>query len=192
MSPPAPPPLNLKTSTPNANSTIANTKSSLRKWTTSSKNPDANLLLKTQSNQIKVRTSSIQVPNQKITPTYQAPTNHTPINLEAAGFAPSQIENRNSKIENFLEPCQLLPHRPLYKFMNTVGRFCFVLTSCFLLTSCKNTTPPSSQTSLRIGAAETDITPPIGYRMAGYFDERLSTGTHDPLKSKAIVLQQGK
>ena len=76
--------------------------------------------------------------------------------------------------------------------MNTVVRFCFVLTSCFLLTSCKNTTPPSSQTSLRIGAAETDITPPIGYRMAGYFDERLSTGTHDPLKSKAIVLQQGK
>jgi hypothetical protein len=26
--------------------------------------------------------------------------------------------------------------------------------------------------------------------MAGYFDERLATGTHDPLKAKAIVLQQ--
>src|SRR4029077_14037134 len=31
---------------------------------------------------------------------------------------------------------------------------------------------------------------PIGHRMAGYFDERLSTGVHDPLKAKAIILQQ--
>lgn len=44
----------------------------------------------------------------------------------------------------------------------------------------------------RAGLAETDITPPIGFRMAGYFDERLSTGTHDPLLAKAIVLQQGR
>ncbi len=39
--------------------------------------------------------------------------------------------------------------------------------------------------------AEIDITPPIGYRMAGYYDERFSTAVHDPLKAKAIVLQQG-
>src|SRR5437867_2075774 len=45
--------------------------------------------------------------------------------------------------------------------------------------------------SLRIGAAEVDITPPVGHRMAGYFDERLSTGVHDPLNAKAIVIQQG-
>jgi len=45
--------------------------------------------------------------------------------------------------------------------------------------------------SLQVGMAEIDITPPIGYRMAGYFDERLSTGMHDPLKAKAIVLRQG-
>ncbi|MGI8965792.1 MAG: neutral/alkaline non-lysosomal ceramidase N-terminal domain-containing protein, partial [Limisphaerales bacterium] len=38
--------------------------------------------------------------------------------------------------------------------------------------------------------AEIDITPPIGHRMAGYFDERLATGIHDPLHAKAIVLQQ--
>jgi hypothetical protein len=36
-----------------------------------------------------------------------------------------------------------------------------------------------------------DITPPVGYRMAGYFVERLSTGIHDPLHAKAIVIQQG-
>lgn len=45
--------------------------------------------------------------------------------------------------------------------------------------------------SLGAGLAETEITPPIGYRMDGYFAERLSTGTKDPLKARAIVLQQG-
>src|SRR5690242_13270419 len=49
-------------------------------------------------------------------------------------------------------------------------------------------TPPSP--ALNVGTAEVDITPPAGHRMAGYFDERLATGTHDPLKAKAIVLQQ--
>src|SRR5437016_1282221 len=52
-------------------------------------------------------------------------------------------------------------------------------------------TRPSASSALRIGAAELDITPPIGHRMAGYFDERFATGVHDPLKAKAIVLQQG-
>src|SRR5438477_2438885 len=45
---------------------------------------------------------------------------------------------------------------------------------------------------LKAGAAEIDITPPVGHRMAGYFDERLATGVHDPLKAKAIILQQDK
>jgi hypothetical protein len=44
---------------------------------------------------------------------------------------------------------------------------------------------------LEVGSAEIDITPPIGHRMAGYFDERFSTGIHDPLKAKAIVVRQG-
>src|SRR5512143_2463262 len=45
--------------------------------------------------------------------------------------------------------------------------------------------------SLEVGSAEVDITPPVGYRMAGYFNERLSTGIHDPLHAKALVLRQG-
>ncbi len=45
---------------------------------------------------------------------------------------------------------------------------------------------------LKAGVAEIDITPPMGHRMAGYFNERLATGTHDPLKAKAIVLAQGR
>ncbi len=44
---------------------------------------------------------------------------------------------------------------------------------------------------LLAGAATTDITPPRGYRMAGYYQERLNTGTRDPLQAKALVLKQG-
>ena len=46
--------------------------------------------------------------------------------------------------------------------------------------------------SIKAGVAQADITPPIGYRMAGYFNERLSTGVHDPLFAKTIVLQDNK
>jgi len=35
-----------------------------------------------------------------------------------------------------------------------------------------------------------DITPPVGYRMSGYFYERLAKGTKDPLLAKAIVFSQ--
>ena len=60
-----------------------------------------------------------------------------------------------------------------------------------LATGCQHKARPSANGELLIGAAEVDITPPAGHRMAGYFDERLATGTHDPLKAKAIVIQQG-
>jgi Neutral/alkaline non-lysosomal ceramidase. len=48
-----------------------------------------------------------------------------------------------------------------------------------------------SNDSIEAGAAEIDITPPVGMRMAGYFDERFATGVHDPLKAKALILRQG-
>jgi sugar phosphate isomerase/epimerase len=44
---------------------------------------------------------------------------------------------------------------------------------------------------LTAGVAVIDITPPVGYRMSGYFRERLNTGTLNPLYAKAIVLRQG-
>src|SRR4051812_4188603 len=44
---------------------------------------------------------------------------------------------------------------------------------------------------LRAGVSVVDITPPSGYRMAGYYSERRNTGTHDPLLAKAVVFQQG-
>jgi len=42
------------------------------------------------------------------------------------------------------------------------------------------------------GTFSVDITPPIGYRMSGYFEERRSTGILDPLFAKALVLRQGR
>ena len=57
-------------------------------------------------------------------------------------------------------------------------------------------TPSSRKKSVNVseltaGLAVTDITPPVGYRMSGYFRERLSTGTSNPLRAKALVLRQG-
>jgi sugar phosphate isomerase/epimerase len=48
-----------------------------------------------------------------------------------------------------------------------------------------------SGSELTAGLAVIDITPPIPYRMSGYFNERLSTGILNPLHAKVIVLGQG-
>ena len=50
----------------------------------------------------------------------------------------------------------------------------------------------ASPPALQIGAAEIDITPPIGFRKGGGYGQVVSTGVSDPLFCKAIVLQQGK
>jgi neutral ceramidase len=50
---------------------------------------------------------------------------------------------------------------------------------------------PAASQRLFGGVAVVDITPPKGYRMSGYFSERLNTGVHDPLHAKAIYLRQG-
>src|SRR5215831_9759376 len=68
----------------------------------------------------------------------------------------------------------------------------FISFAVTLLTGWQSAVQAADSGSLQIGAAEIDITPPVGHRMAGYFDERLATGVHDPLKAKAIVLQQGQ
>src|SRR5271167_2348691 len=53
------------------------------------------------------------------------------------------------------------------------------------------TQTPAPAADLESAAALVDITPPLGYRMAGYFAERLNTATHDPLFAKALVFRQG-
>lgn len=69
--------------------------------------------------------------------------------------------------------------------------FFFVCLTLLFLAGCSTSDGSSKSPKLRVGLVEIDITPPAGHRMAGYFDERLATGTHDPLKAKAIVIQQG-
>ena len=64
-------------------------------------------------------------------------------------------------------------------------------TTALLIALAISSTAAAQDTSLQVGLAEVDITPPAGYRMDGYFYERLNTGTRDPLKAKAIVFQQG-
>ena len=49
----------------------------------------------------------------------------------------------------------------------------------------------ASAQSLRVGFSEVDITPPVGAPLAGYYTNRLATGTHDPLHAKAMVIEQG-
>src|SRR6266700_2628626 len=80
--------------------------------------------------------------------------------------------------------------------MKSIARILIAIFPCvitsLLLAGCQHSKPETSQVSqLQIGAAEIDITPPVGHRMAGYFDERLATGVHDPLKAKALVIKQG-
>jgi hypothetical protein len=51
------------------------------------------------------------------------------------------------------------------------------------------TRPAVAEGTLRVGVAEADITPPKGFPVAGYYHERLATGTLDPLKARAIVFR---
>jgi hypothetical protein len=48
--------------------------------------------------------------------------------------------------------------------------------------------PSAAET--RVGAAQVDITPPLGIPLAGYYHERGADGVLDPLYSKALVLEQ--
>jgi 3-keto-disaccharide hydrolase len=49
----------------------------------------------------------------------------------------------------------------------------------------------ASAQGLRVGAAQVSISPPPGTPMAGYYATRLSTGVHDDLHAKAIVIASG-
>jgi len=72
----------------------------------------------------------------------------------------------------------MFPHRTLRHLTILCTTFC-------CLSQVRSAEP------IRIGVAEADITPPEGFLMAGYYHERRATGTHDPLKAKAIVFRGG-
>jgi neutral ceramidase len=49
----------------------------------------------------------------------------------------------------------------------------------------------ASAQGFRVGAAQVAISPPPGTPMAGYYATRLSTGVHDDLHAKAVVIASG-
>lgn len=69
--------------------------------------------------------------------------------------------------------------------MRFIMRFGWIIASILLVADVARAESPA----VRIGMAETDITPPEGFPMAGYYHERLATGTRDPLKARAIVFR---
>ena len=71
--------------------------------------------------------------------------------------------------------------------MTHLFRLLLILFSLMLTVNQGHADEPAS--GLRAGVAEADITPPAGFPMAGYYHERLADGTINPLKAKAIVLQ---
>ena len=62
-------------------------------------------------------------------------------------------------------------------------RFVLILLVSLTVVAC----PIVCRADTRVGLAETEITPPLGFPIAGYYFERLAAGTHDPLKAKAIA-----
>jgi neutral ceramidase len=64
-----------------------------------------------------------------------------------------------------------------------------VLLSLMISGSCAG---PLQAAEFRVGLSEMEITPPPGYRMYGSLYENFSTGAHDPLMVKAMVLEQGR
>jgi neutral ceramidase len=49
----------------------------------------------------------------------------------------------------------------------------------------------SSYGQLNVGVGRTDITPPLGTPLEGYYVERFATNVHDPLYAKAMVIEDG-
>ena len=68
-----------------------------------------------------------------------------------------------------------------------MSRSGLLLSGC--LASCLLLPRPVSAEELKAGVAVADITPPKGYRMSGYFNERLNTGAHDPLHAKVLYFE---
>src|SRR5262249_44783339 len=67
-------------------------------------------------------------------------------------------------------------------------RFCSAAAIAILILAAR---PAHAAEQLEAGIAFVEITPEKPFRMSGYFYERLSTGTKDPLFARAIVFRQG-
>jgi neutral ceramidase len=68
-------------------------------------------------------------------------------------------------------------------FLPNLGRWPYLLLLAGL--------PALDAAEFKAGFASADITPPVGWRRAGNYSEQISTGIHDPLMTKAMVVQDG-
>jgi neutral ceramidase len=73
-----------------------------------------------------------------------------------------------------------------------ISLICVLTVGGIAASGCRQHLGAGNERPLRVGMSEVDITPPVGHRMAGYYDERASTGVHDRLWARAIVLEQGR
>ena len=62
-------------------------------------------------------------------------------------------------------------------------------TLALLLLGCSSA--DRAATDFKAGVAVVDITPPVGYRLGGYFKDRFAKEIRDPLHAKALVFAQG-
>lgn len=70
-----------------------------------------------------------------------------------------------------------------------ISLFVVVIAGFLLTDSAGGSAAENDPPVFRVGVAEADITPPVGFPMAGYYHERLAEGVIDPLKAKAIVFR---
>lgn len=70
---------------------------------------------------------------------------------------------------------------------------CMAFFICWLCTTlcCLDVAFAQTESTVRAGFAKVDITPTVPTPMAGYYQGRLSTETHDPLWCRATVLDDG-
>ena len=87
------------------------------------------------------------------------------------------------RIRGFANDSEPAPHRRLF------GRHRLCIGLAFIVTCYSSLPIAVAADPLRVGVAEVDITPPVGFPMAGYYHERLAEGSIDPLKAKAIVFR---
>jgi len=77
----------------------------------------------------------------------------------------------------------------LYRNLWPLGLLCCAI-AWMPSTDCRATELTAAE--LHVGVAQVEITPPLGFPMAGYYHERLATGQKNPLWAKAVVFQQGE
>lgn len=108
---------------------------------------------------------------------------HSITRLVGAGLAPS-LDPQGWAPRRRRPPASRVRDTPLALFLG-VG--------IALLIAVATLAPAPARAELRAGAAKADITPPVGGRLYGYGarGDAVSTGVHDPLFAKVLVLDDG-